>query len=123
MVGAGCGLIPSKLPVLTNKKQVFGAALSGHRWNAGRSIRVAGLEMRRFEESTGSLWGKVVAASAPGSDVWAGSRVGCDLPGSYQCGEICSGDIPSPCCCCRALGRYLLYTQRKRLLVSLFILY
>lgn len=79
--------------------------------------------MRRFEESTGSLWGRVVAVSALGSDVWAGSCVGC---GSYQCGEICSGDIPIPCCCCRALGRYLLCTQRKRLLVcllSLFTLY
>lgn len=42
---------------------------------------------------------------------------------SYQCGEICSGDIPIPCCCCRALGRYLLDTQRKRLLVSLFTFY
>lgn len=79
--------------------------------------------MRSFEESTGSLWGRVVAVSAPGIDVWASSCVGCDLPGSYQCGEICSGDIPTPCCCCRALGRYLLYTQRKRLLVSLFTLY
>lgn len=76
-----------------------------------------------FEESTGSLWGRVVAVSAPGTDVWASSCVGCDLPGSYQCGEICSGDIPMPCCCCRALGTYLLYTQRKRLLVSLFTPY
>lgn len=32
-----------------------------------------------FEESSGSLWGRVVAAPAPGSDVWASSRVGCDL--------------------------------------------
>lgn len=79
--------------------------------------------MWSFEGNTGSLWGRVVAVSAPGSDVWASSCVGCDLPGSYQCGEICSGDIPIPCCCCRALGRYLLYTQRKRLLVSLFTLY
>lgn len=36
--------------------------------------------MRRFEESPGSLWGRVVAVSAPGSDVWASSCVGCDLP-------------------------------------------
>lgn len=36
-------------------------------------MRVADLGMWSFEGSTGSLWGRAVAVSAPGSDVWASS--------------------------------------------------
>lgn len=66
------------------------------------------------------VYGAELLLFLPLAVMFGPAHVGC---GSSQCGEICSGDSPIPCCCCRALGRYLLYTQRKRLLVSLFTLY